>query len=88
MASGLTPLHYLVFGDDGATLVYSGTDEAGFTAARCLLDQSHAGALVGQSMMGRERWIIVAYHTRRPDDAYIKRRREGGLLGLTWEAST
>jgi hypothetical protein len=78
-------LRFVVYGDDGSTLVYSGTDEGEYTAARRTLDATHAGALVGQSMMGRERWIIAAYHHELPDELHIRRRREGGLLGLTWE---
>ena len=78
-------LRYVVYGDGGSSLVYSGTDEAQYSAARRSLDVTHAGALVGQSMMGRERWIIVAYHHEVPDDLQIRRRREGGLLALTWE---
>ncbi|MGD9895197.1 MAG: hypothetical protein AB7R89_18880 [Dehalococcoidia bacterium] len=78
---------YVVYGDGGATLVYSGTDDAEYAAARRLLEATHAGALVGQSMMGRERWIIVSYHHDRPDDQHIRRRREGGLLGLAWESA-
>jgi hypothetical protein len=76
---------YVVYGDGGSTLIYSGTDEGEYAAARRLLDATHAGALVGQSMMGRERWVIVSYHHTRPDDQHIRRRREGGLLGLSWE---
>ena len=80
-------LRYLVYGDDGATLVYSGGDEAEYQAARAQLDTTHAGALVGQSMMGRERWVIVSYYHARPDDLFVSRRRGGGLLGLAWEPS-
>jgi hypothetical protein len=81
-------LRYVVYSDGGATLVYSGTDEAAYRAARIALDATFRGALVGQSMMGRERWIIVAYYDEIPDDAYIRRRREAGLLGLSWEPAT
>ena len=80
-------LRYLVYGDDGATLAYSGGDETEYKAARAQLDATHAGALVGQSMMGRERWVIVSYYRQRPEDLFISRRRSGGLLGLTWEPS-
>lgn len=76
---------YVVYGDGGSTLVYSGTDAGEYAAARRSLEATHAGALVGQSMMGRERWVIVSYHHARPDDSHIRRRREGGLLGLSWE---
>ena len=80
-------LRYLVYGDDGATLVYSGGDEAEYHGARARLAATHAGALVGQSMMGRERWLIVSYYHTRPDDLFVSRRRGGGLLGLAWEPS-
>jgi hypothetical protein len=59
-------LRYVVYGDGGSTLVYSGTDEVEYAAARRSLEATHIGALVGQSMMGRERWIIVSYHHDRP----------------------
>ncbi len=80
-------LRYVVYGDGGSTLVYSGADDAEYAAARRSLESTHAGALVGQSMMGRERWIIVSYHHVMPDELHIRRRREGGLLGLSWEPS-
>lgn len=81
------PIRYLVYDADGAGLVYSGTDAAAYAAAREELGRSHAGALVGQSMMGRERWIVVSYHRAPPDEQFVKRRRQGGLLGLSWEPS-
>lgn len=81
-----TPLvRYLVYDQDGAGLVYSGTDEAGYHAARRRIGASHAGALVGQCMAGRERWIIASYLAGMPDEPFIRRRRERGLFGLTWE---
>jgi hypothetical protein len=83
--ASIPPIHYVVFRDDGATLAYSGADTAEYEAVRRLLDAEHAGAVVGMSMMGRERWVIVAYHTQMPNSDYIRRRREGGLFGLTWE---
>ncbi|MGH2587973.1 MAG: hypothetical protein ACRDJE_23890 [Dehalococcoidia bacterium] len=82
------PIHYVVFRDGGATLVYSGADTAEYEAVRRLLDAEHAGAVVGMSMMGRERWVIVAYHTQAPNGDYIRRRREGGLFGLAWEPAS
>ena len=88
MAGDPPPVRYLVYDEDGAGLVYSGTDEAAYLAARRDLATSHAGALVGQSMMGRERWIVVSYHRAAPDEQFVKRRRQGGLLGLTWEPAT
>ena len=87
MAGDTPPVRYLVYAEDGAGLVYSGTDAAAYAAAREELARSHAGALVGQSMMGRERWIVVSYHRAAPDEQFVKRRRQGGLLGLTWEPS-
>jgi hypothetical protein len=38
------PVRYLVYDQDGAGLVYSGTDEAAYAAARAELAQSHATA--------------------------------------------
>ena len=85
--AGAPPVRYLVYDREGAGLVYSGTDEQEYRAARQQLADGHAGALVGQSMMGRERWVIVSYHRAMPDEHFIRRRREGGLLGLAWEPS-
>jgi hypothetical protein len=85
MTAGAPLVRYLVYDEDGAGLVYSGVDEAAYTAARQTLARNHAGALVGQCMMGRERWVVVSYHRAPPDEQFVKRRRQGGLLGLTWE---
>ncbi len=87
MNAGASPIRYLVYDQEGAGLVYSGSDEGEYQAARHRLADGHAGALVGQSMMGRERWVIVSYHRTMPDEQFIRRRREGGLLGLAWEPS-
>ena len=85
MAAGGTSVRYLVYGDDGAALVYSGSDEAGYRAARRQLDGNHAGALTGQTLAGRERWLVACYFREPPDEAAIRRRRESGLFGLQWE---
>jgi hypothetical protein len=85
--TGTPPVRYLVYDRDGAGLVYSGVDEAAYRAARARTAVGHAGALVGQCMMGRERWIIASYLRAMPEPAFIRRRREGGLFGLTWEAT-
>jgi hypothetical protein len=87
MASTGSSTRYLVYRDDGAVLVYSGTDQAGYRDARHQVAGEHAGALVGQSMMGRERWVLACYFRAEPPPDAIRRRREGGLLGLTWEAA-
>jgi hypothetical protein len=83
--SGAGSVRYLVYDADGAGLVYSGTDVAAYEAARAALAPGHAGALVGQCMMGRERWIVVSYHHGEPDEQFVKRRRQSGLIGLAWE---
>lgn len=80
-------LRYLVYADDGAAIVYSGVDDAVYRDVREGLDREYGGALVGQCMAGRERWVIVAYFRNEPPADQIKRRREGGLLGLAWEQS-
>ena len=78
-------VHYLVYAADGAELVYSGADEAAYRAARADLAGTHAGALVGQYMMGKARLIIAAYFHAEPSPEAVRRRREAGLLGLAWE---
>ena len=80
-------VRYLVYDQDGGRLVYSGTDEAAYHAARERLAAEHAGALVGQCMMGRERWVMACYFRVAPSPEMVRRRREGGLLGLSWEAA-
>ena len=85
MTSSAGSVRYLVYDADGAGLVYSGMDAADYEAARATLAPGHAGALVGQCMMGRERWIVVSYYRAEPDELFVKRRRQSGLIGLAWE---
>lgn len=85
MSTNALLIRYLVYDADGAGLVYSGTDQSAYVAARQRLGGSHAGALVGQCMAGPERWIVASFHGGMPDEAFIKRRRERGLFGLVWE---
>lgn len=80
-------LHYLVYAADGADLIYSGTDAAEYQAARRLAAGSHAGSLTGQSFQGRDRLILTCYFRVEPSPDAVRRRREGGLLGLAWEAN-
>jgi hypothetical protein len=85
MSATATTLHYLVYAADGAELIYSGTDHAAYEAARQAATAGHSGSLTGQCFQGRDRLIVTCYFRSEPAPEAVRRRREGGLLGLAWE---
>ena len=79
-------LVYLLYEDDGATLVYAGMDEDEYERRRRELAPRYAGSLVGRRRTGRvEQWVVRSYFRAQPSSAFIASRRHGFPYGLTWE---
>jgi hypothetical protein len=80
---------YLLYTDDGATLVYAGLDAAEYDRLSRKLAAGHAGSLIGRRRTGRtEQWVVRAFFRERPSPAFIASRRHGFPYGLEWEPAT
>ena len=78
-------LLYLLYADDGARLVYAGTDADEFERRSRELAAGHAGALTGRRRAGRgEQWLVRAYFRTPPTREFIAQRRRFPH-DLTWE---
>ena len=77
---------YLLYADDGARLVYAGTD-AGACERHCReLAVTHAGALRGTRAVGRaQQWDVRAFFHAPPPPDFIAQRRHFYRFRLDWE---
>lgn len=83
-----TTVVYLLYGDDGATLLYAGTDGGRYEQLRASHAQHYAGSLVGRRRTGRrEQWVVRTLFRAPPAAAFIAQRRQGFPYGLAWEAA-
>ena len=79
---------YLVYADDGASLLYAGTDVETYHRLSAELGRTHAGSLIGRRRTGRvEQWVVRSFFRAQPSPAFIAGRRQGFPYGLVWEPS-
>lgn len=77
---------YLVYGDGGARLAYSG---GGVDEARRACDElaaSTAGYLSGYQFVGRQRVEVRAFFPEPPSERFIAARSRGELFDFGWHA--
>lgn len=76
---------YLLYADDGATLVYAGTDAAEFERRAAALTERHAGSLTGRRSVGvGEEWTVRAFFRERPPQRFIDARKGFFRFRLDW----
>ena len=81
------PGFYLLYADDGATLVYAGPDAAEYERRCRELARRHAGSIVGRRQAGRaELWLVRAFFRAQPSTAFVAGRRRFPH-SLEWEPS-
>ena len=79
---------YLLYADDGATLVYAGEDEDTCGRHRATLEAEYAGSLVGRRAVGpTEQWVVRSYFRTEPSPTFIAQRRGNFRFHLVWEPS-
>jgi hypothetical protein len=77
---------YLVYADDGAALVYSGTDADEYVAHCRNLGATHAGSLWGTRAVGRsQQWHVRAFFLAPPPPDFVEQRRHFYRFRLDWE---
>ena len=77
---------YLLYVDDGATLVYAGRSAEEYERLSRELSPHYAGSLVGRRRTGRhEQWVVRSFFRAAPPPSFIAQRRQGFPYGLTWE---
>lgn len=78
-------LVYLLYAEDGATLIYAGTDAEEYQRLCRELACRYAGSLVGRRMAGRaEQWEVRSFFRAQPSPRFIADRRRFPH-SLTWE---
>ncbi|MFN8556171.1 MAG: hypothetical protein U0531_02060 [Dehalococcoidia bacterium] len=78
---------YLLYDNDGATLVYVGPDEEAFERESRALAPRYAGSLLGRRQAGRaEHWVIRAFFHKEPSPEFIHTRRRFPYNAV-WEPS-
>ncbi len=79
---------YLLYADDGATLVYAGPDAEEYERRCRELEQQYAGSVVGRRQAGRaEQWLVRAFFRAQPAPSFIAQRRRFPH-DLVWEPSS
>ena len=79
---------YLLYAEDGATLVYAGVDTEEYEQRRRELEPRYAGSLLGRRRTGRsEQWVVRCYFRAEPPPSFIAHRRQSFPYGLAWEPS-
>jgi hypothetical protein len=77
---------YLVYAEDGATLVYAGEDAAVAEAHCRALAAHYAGSLIGRRNVGPvETWVVRCFFRAEPSATFIAQRRANFRFSLTWE---
>ncbi|MBI2761449.1 MAG: hypothetical protein HYX51_08500 [Chloroflexi bacterium] len=79
---------YLLYADDGATLVYAGEDADTCDQHRAALEAEYAGSLIGRRAVGpTEQWVVRSYFRTEPPPTFIAQRRGNFRFHLAWEPS-
>lgn len=77
---------YLLYADDGATLIYAGQDAETYARHCRELATTHAGALRGTRAVGRsQQWDVRAFFRTPPPPDFIALRRHFYRFRLDWE---
>jgi hypothetical protein len=80
---------YLLYAEDGATLIYAGPDAAEYERRCRQLAVEYAGSLKGTRSAGRhQQWEVRAYFRARPPRDFVERRRQLFRFRLDWEPTT
>lgn len=83
---GVMPL-YLVYGENGALLVYSGRDIDEARRACDDLARVSAGYLSGYQFVGPQRVEVRAFFAETPSERFIAARSRGELFDFGWHAA-
>ena len=79
---------YLVYGENGRLLLYSGQDEAEYERHCREQADRHGGSVFGRRSVGpRETWVVRAYFDQQPADSFVAQRRGNFRFDLRWEPS-
>jgi len=77
-------LQYLVYGENGATLLYAGDDAEACSAVCSRLAREAAGHVKGYQFVGKQRYEVLAYFDAVPAESFLAARRKRDLFDFGW----